>query len=115
MGRPEEPSKPLDPGDVAERLDAFDPLLEHRVRLAILVLLARWDRIAFTRLRELTAQTDGNLGAHLRKLEEAGYITVKKEFVERRPVSWYAISRAGRNALTAHVTALDGLIRDTPR
>ena len=41
------------------------------MRLAIAVLLSRWDRLSFTRLRELTGETDGSLGAHMRRLEEA--------------------------------------------
>jgi DNA-binding MarR family transcriptional regulator len=80
------------------------------VRLAVAVLLSRWDRLSFSRLRELTGETDGNLGAHLRRLEEAGYLTVEKEFVDRKPVTWYALAAAGRAALSAHLRALDDLI-----
>ena len=46
------------PEEVLERLDAIDRLLEHRVRLAIAVLLSRYDRLSFSRLKELTAETD---------------------------------------------------------
>lgn len=80
------------------------------MRLAVCVLLTRWDRLTFSRLKELTGETDGNLGANLRKLEEEGYLSVRKEFVERKPVSWYAITPAGRRALAAHVAALEKLI-----
>ncbi len=54
-----------------QRLAALDTLLDHRVRLAICVLLSRYDRLSFSRLKELTGETDGSLGAHLRKLEDA--------------------------------------------
>lgn len=93
-----------------ERLDAIDRLLEHRVRLAIAVLLSRYDRLSFSRLKELTGETDGSLGAHLRRLEDEGYVTVKKEFVDRKPVSWYRLALAGRKALGAHLDALGSLI-----
>ena len=55
-------------------LAALDTLLDHRVRLAICVLLSRYDRLSFSRLKELTAETDGSLGAHLRRLEDEGYV-----------------------------------------
>jgi len=98
------------PAEVRERLARIDRLLEHRVRLAIAVLLTRWDRLSFSRLRELTGETDGSLGAHLRRMEEAGYLSLDKEFVERKPVTWYALAAAGRKALAAHLHALEDLI-----
>ena len=100
-----------EPPQFLERLAALDKLLDHRVRLAICVLLARYDRVSFSRLRELTGETDGSLGAHLRRLEEEGYLRVKKEFVERKPTSWYALAPKGRAALTRHLSALEGLTR----
>jgi DNA-binding transcriptional ArsR family regulator len=80
------------------------------VRLAIAVLLSRWDRLSFSRLRELTGETDGSLGAHMRRMEEAGYVSVDKEFRDRKPVTWYALAPAGRLALEAHLRALEDLI-----
>jgi DNA-binding PadR family transcriptional regulator len=68
--------------------------------------------LSFRRLRELLQETDGNLGAHLRKLEDAGYVEVSKEFVERKPVSWYRLSPKGRKALKKHLDALSRLIDD---
>ena len=94
----------------SERLAALDPLLDHRVRLAICVLLSRYDRLSFSRLKELTAETDGSLGAHLRKLEDAGYVKVKKEFVARKPTSWYSLAPRGMQSLSAHLEALTGLL-----
>jgi DNA-binding transcriptional ArsR family regulator len=80
------------------------------VRLAIAVLLSRWDRLSFSRLRELTGETDGSLGAHMRRMEEAGYVSVDKEFRDRKPVTWYALAPTGRRALDAHLRALEDLI-----
>lgn len=93
-----------------QRLAALDQLLDHRVRLAICVLLSRNDRLSFSRLKELTAETDGSLGAHLRKLEEAGYAKVKKEFVGRKPTSWYSLTPKGMSALAVHLEALTSLL-----
>ncbi len=91
--------------------DGLDRLLEHRVRLAISVLLSRADALSFARLKALLGETDGSLGAHLGRLEDAGYLRVDKEFVDRKPVSWYALTGSGRAALAGHVRALERLTR----
>lgn len=102
---PEEPD-----AGIQERLDALDRLLEHRVRLAICVLLTRYDRLSFSRLKDATGETDGSLGAHMKRLEDAGYVRVTKRFVDRKPVTWYALTAAGRAALAGHLAALESLI-----
>ena len=91
--------------------EGLDRLLDHRVRLAICVLLSRNDLISFSRFKELLGETDGNLGAQLRTLEEAGYVGVRKEFRERKPVTWYSLSPKGRKALLSHVETLGSLIQ----
>lgn len=104
-------SKPKDEGSQeALELGGFDDLLAHRARLAICVLLSRHDALSFSRLKDLVQETDGNLGAHLRKLEESGYVTVRKEFRDRKPVSWYSLRSRGRQALLAHLDALAQLL-----
>ena len=81
-------------------LDALDPAFEHRARLAIAVLLARHGEISFARFKQELALTDGNLGAQLRR----------RDFVERKPVTWYALNREGRKALDRHLAALRAVI-----
>jgi DNA-binding MarR family transcriptional regulator len=75
-----------------------------------MVLLGSAD-LSFTRLRELLDETDGNLGAQLRKLEDAGYVSVKKGFVDRKPLSWYSLTRGGQQALQAHLKAMEDVIK----
>ena len=94
-----------------EVLAGLDPVLQHRSRVAAVVLLSRHGRLSFSRLRQLLDETDGNLGAQLRKLEEAGYLDVRKEFVERKPVTWYELTLRGRRALADHLDSLERLIR----
>lgn len=91
-------------------LEGLVKLLEHRVRLAICVLLTRHDALSFTRLRDLLDETDGSLGAHLRRLEKEGFIDVKKEFVDRKPLTWYSLSSQGRKCLERHVEALELIV-----
>lgn len=89
---------------------ALDPLLEHRARLAVCVLLSRHGEMSFASFKRLLGMTDGNLGAQLRKLEDAGYVSLRRAFEARKPVSWYALSTPGRNALKAHLAALQSLV-----
>ena len=96
-------------------LEGLDRLLDHRVRLAICVLLARTDAMSFARLKTLLGETDGNLGANLRRLEDAGYITVDKQFADRKPVTWYALAPPGRRSLSNHLAALERLTRGIGR
>ncbi len=103
-------TKPVDGPSDWSGLDGFDKLLEHRVRLGACVLLSRNDRMSFVRLRELLGETDGSLGAHLRKLEDEGYITADKAYEGRKPVTWYALSESGRDSLRNHLDALRGLM-----
>ena len=97
---------------IQDGLGRLDKLLEHRVRLGICVLLARNDSLTFRRLKTLLQETDGSLGAHLRKVEDAGYLVVNKEFRDRKPVSWYALAPDGRDALASHLSALQQLIQE---
>lgn len=92
-------------------LDQLDPLLQHRSRLGAMVLLSTTDALSFARLKELLNETDGNLGAQLRKLEEAGYLAVRKEFANRKPISWYSMTPKSRDALKGHLKAMESLIK----
>jgi DNA-binding transcriptional ArsR family regulator len=105
------PQFPKSSGEDWNGFEGLDKMLEHRARLGICVLLARHQELSFSRLKELLGETDGNLGAHLRKLEESGYARVRKQFVQRKPVSWYSLSAEGRKALQSHLHAITDLIR----
>lgn len=93
--------------------DAFgglERLLDHRVRLAICVLLSRSDALTFSRLKMLLDETDGSLGTHLRKLEDDGFLAARKMFHNRKPVTWYRITAAGRKRVRSHLDALVRII-----
>ena len=91
-------------------LPDLDPIVHGKLRLAILSLLAGVDDAEFTWLRSQTGSTDGNLGAQLMKLEEAGYIGVEKKSMQRKPVSVYRMTEAGRDALAGYIRALRTLL-----
>lgn len=79
--------------------------------MASLVTLEPGNEVDFTYLRELLDVTDGNLGAHLRKLEEAGYIAVNKTFVERKPRTFVSVTPEGRRVFREHVAALESILK----
>jgi DNA-binding MarR family transcriptional regulator len=79
--------------------------------MACLVALEPGNEVDFTYLRELLEVTDGNLGAHLRKLEEAGYIAIQKTFVDRKPRTFIAANETGRKVFQEHVQALEAILK----
>ena len=91
-------------------LPELNPVIHGKLRLALLSLLSGVEEAEFTWLRVKTGSTDGNLGAQLLKLEEAGYVSVEKKFVQRKPQTLYRITESGRMALTAYVQALKQLL-----
>ncbi|MXY69459.1 MAG: helix-turn-helix domain-containing protein [Acidobacteriia bacterium] len=105
MKRPADPEVPA-----LDELDLLNGVLEHRVRLAACVLLSRHDAMSFTGLKQVLGETDGSLGAHLRKLEKSGYLAVEKTYRDRRPVTWYRLSESGRASLKRHLSVLTRLI-----
>jgi DNA-binding MarR family transcriptional regulator len=92
----------------------LNEIIHQPVRLrvmAALVTIPAGDEVDFTYLRDLLEVTDGNLGAHLRKLEEAGYILVNKVFVERKPRTYVSATAAGRKVFQEHVAALESILK----
>jgi DNA-binding MarR family transcriptional regulator len=95
-------------------MSGIDEVIHQPVRLRIMASLVTLDaaqQVDFTYLRELLEVTDGNLGAHLRKLEEAGYIEVEKTFVGRKPRTFLSATAKGRGAFESHVEALEHILR----
>ena len=93
-----------------DELRSLGGLLDHRVRLAICVLLSKHDAMSFSRLKQVLEEKDGSLGTHLRKLEDAGYLVIDKTYRGRRPVTWYQLTCAGQNRLQQHITNLMRLL-----
>lgn len=70
------------------------------------------ESVAFTRLKELLGVTDGNLASHIKALEKAGYIMIIKQFINNKPNTQYAVSKAGKSAFKKHLLALEKLINN---
>jgi DNA-binding MarR family transcriptional regulator len=89
----------------------LDETLLSQVRLGIVSVLATQGPTSFTDLKTLLRATQGNLGAHLRRLEDAGYVAVHKAFAGRTPHTTVLLTPAGRAALTLHVERLIEVLR----
>jgi DNA-binding MarR family transcriptional regulator len=96
----------------------LDNTIHQPIRLQImssLVALNAGEEIEFVYLRNLLNLTDGNLGAHLAKLEEAGYLKVKKTFVARKPRTFITATGKGRDAFEEHINALKQIIGNSKK
>ncbi|GLV49179.1 MarR family transcriptional regulator [Thermus sp. LT1-2-5] len=93
---------------------ALDPLIHQETRLRLMALLAglgEGAEVEFSWLKNALGLTEGNLASHLQKLEEAGYVAVRKGFVGRRPKTWVRLTPQGRAAYLAHREALLALLQ----
>lgn len=77
---------------------SIDPLIHEPSRLMIMAQLYVVQSADFLFLQRQTQMTPGNLSAHLRKLEDAGYVEITKEFIERKPHTALALTKKGRDA-----------------
>ncbi len=84
---------------------------ESRIRLGIMSVLMVNDNAEFKSLKELLDVTDGNLASHTNALEKAGYIQVKKQFIDRKPNTTYSVTKQGKKAFEDHLKILETLIK----
>ncbi len=91
-------------------LGDFDKAFENRLRLQIMAVLMANETYDFNSLKDLLTVTDGNLASHLKALEKAGYISVRKTFIGRKTNTSYEATLEGRNAFQKHLAALEALI-----
>ena len=94
-------------------MSEVDPIIHQPTRLRIMASLVGLDkgaRVSFTFLQDLLGLTDGNLSVHLKKLEEAGFISTSKEFVAKKPKTWLWLTPAGRRAFQQYIELLEKII-----
>ena len=92
----------------------LDPVIHAQARLRVVATLAslpRGDRIAFPRLQKLLDMTAGNLSTHLRRLEEAEYVTIRKTHEGRTPATYVELTSTGRLAFERYTRSLTDLLR----
>ena len=89
---------------------ALDPIIHVRVRLGIVSALAVEQSLTFNELKERLDTSDGNLSVHARRLEEAGYVEIRKSFEGRIPRTDYRLTETGRQALQRYLDHMEALI-----
>lgn len=90
----------------------IDDVIHGRMRLGIMAYLADVEVADFQELKSLLQATQGNLSIHLRKLEEAGYITIEKSFFARKPLTRARLTPEGRKAFANYLAAIAKLVGD---
>lgn len=103
--------EPLKVASAAERVSGeLDKVIHERMRLGIISALAANEKLSFGELKNLLNTTDGNISVHARKLEDVGYLSMKKSFAGRVPLTEYKITAAGRKALEQYLDHMEALI-----
>jgi len=90
-----------------------DSLIHQPVRLKIMAALKplpNGEQLEFVRLKKLVNATEGNLGAHIQTLADAGYVTVEKDFADNRPRTRIKLSKQGRKAFEDYVAYLRDIL-----
>lgn len=88
----------------------IDRTIHAPARLLIMAQLAVIESADFTFLMNQTELTRGNLSTHLSKLEEAGYISITKEFVNKMPRTLIRLSDEGKEALKKYSDTMQQVI-----
>ena len=84
---------------------------ESRVRFGVMSVLSVNESADFNSLKEVLEVTDGNLASHIKSLETNKYLEVKKQFIGRKPNTFYRITDKGRKAFEEHLAALESLLK----
>lgn len=89
---------------------AINRLFHSPIRFAAMAMLANEQQADFVAIRKAVGATEGNLATHMRKLEDGGYVNVRKSFRGRKPHTEYEISDAGRKAFQAYMDQLNRIV-----
>ena len=90
-------------------LPELDPIIHQATRLRVLALLSGVDEADFNFLSTALGLTDGNLSVHTSKLEQAGYLEIRKSFEGKLPKTTYRLTPRGRGELERYWQALEEL------
>ena len=93
-------------------IEHLNKIFDSRIRLGIMSAVMVNDEVNFNDLKELIQVTDGNLASHLKTLEDAAYIKIKKGFIGRKTNTTYSVTKAGEKAFKSHIEALEQMIRN---
>ena len=81
----------------------INDIIHSKPRLLIMLTLNSIENGDFNFLKEKLKFTDGVLSVHIKKLEQAGYVKIKKRFINNKPNTRYQISSKGKNELLEYI------------
>jgi DNA-binding MarR family transcriptional regulator len=90
-------------------LEEIDKVIHEPARMKIMANLYFVESMDAIFLLRQTGLTWGNLATHTKKLEAAGYIEVKKEFIKRKPHTMFLLTKKGRDAFEAYTKRMKHL------
>jgi DNA-binding MarR family transcriptional regulator len=93
-----------------EPLLQLDRIIHEKGRLAIMSLLAASPQLSFTELRDTLNLTDGNLTAHIRTLQEAGYVAITKSFQGSRSLTTFSLTEQGKKSFSDYIDLLEQVV-----
>jgi DNA-binding transcriptional ArsR family regulator len=96
-------------------MSGINPVIHQPTRLRIMSSLVSIDKdvkVDFRFLQDTLSLSDGNLSIHLQKLEQAGFVILKKEFIKKRPKTWVELTKEGRLAFNEYVASLESIIKE---
>ena len=91
-------------------INGIDEVIHGRLRLGIMAYLSGAGTADFNALKAKLQATDGNLSVHLRKLEDAGYVSIDKSFVGKKPLTQVSLTKTGRAAFIRYLDAMAALV-----
>jgi len=92
-------------------IENLNKIFDSRIRLGIMSAVMVNEEVNFNDLKELIQVTDGNLASHIKTLEDAAYIKVKKGFIGKKTNTTYSVTKSGEKAFKLHLEALEQMIK----
>ena len=92
-------------------INKLNKSFENRIRLGIMSVLMVNDWTDFNTLKEQLNVTDGNLASHISALEKEGYLTVRKQFLGKKPNTSFTVTKSGKKAFNDHLDGLEELLK----
>src|SRR5690242_12510470 len=94
-------------------IEKLDRVIHEPWRMKIMSLLAGTESLSFKELKETLGMTDGNLSVHMRTLEESGYVSIRKSFVNRKPLTEFSLTSTGRRAFDEYIQTLAQIVKQS--
>ena len=90
--------------------DQLNKAFESRVRLGLMSILSVNSWVSYKEIKDLLEVTDGNLASHVQSLEKIKYLEINKQFIGKKPLTTYKVTKMGKEAFEKHIEGLEKLL-----